>query len=70
VEPDGKSGSQSSTLVRVTQSNPAAKVVVAKIDKQMEEDSTALAVSRDGRCFLLVFQARLDSDLFLVNDFR
>src|SRR5213082_524283 len=24
----------------------------------------------DGRCFLLVFQARLDSDLFLVRDFR
>ena len=70
VEPDGKSGSQSSTLVRATQSNPVAKVVVAKIDKQMEEDSTAFAVSRDGRCFLLVFQARLDSDLFLVSDFR
>jgi Tol biopolymer transport system component len=70
VEPDGELWSRSSTLVRVTQSNPAAKVVVANIDRQMEEDSTAFAVSRDGSCFLLVFQARLDSDLFLVSDFR
>jgi Tol biopolymer transport system component len=70
VEPDGKSSSRSSTLVRVTQSNPAARVVVANIDRQMEEDSTSLAVSRDGHSFLLVFQARLDSDLFLVRDFR
>jgi Tol biopolymer transport system component len=66
----GGAWARSSRLVRVTQSNPAAKVVVANIDRQMEEDSTALAVSRDGRCFLLVFQAGLDSDLFLVSDFR
>jgi hypothetical protein len=57
-------------VVRVPQSNTAAKVVVGTIDRQMEEDSTAFAVSRDGRCFLLVFQARLDSDLVLINDFR
>jgi hypothetical protein len=36
----------------------------------MEDDSTALAVSRDGRSFLLVFHARLDADLFRVSDFR
>jgi hypothetical protein len=62
-------GARSSTLVRVAQSNTATKVVVAAIDRQMEEDSTAFAVSRDGRCFLLAFQARMDSDLFLVKRF-
>jgi hypothetical protein len=31
---------------------------------------TAFGVSRDGHFFLLIFQARLDSDLFLVSDFR
>jgi hypothetical protein len=36
----------------------------------MEDDSSSFAVSRDARSFLLVLQARLDSDLFLVNDFR
>jgi hypothetical protein len=70
VKPDGKSGSRSSLLVRAAQSNPAAKVVVGNIDRQMEDDSTALAVSRDGRSFLLVFHARLDADLFRVSDFR
>lgn len=60
----------SSTLVRVSESNPAVKVPVANMDRLMEEDSTALAVSRDGRGFLMVFQGRLDSDLFLVQNFR
>jgi Tol biopolymer transport system component len=70
VESGENVGTQSSKLVQVTRSNTATKAVVANLNRQIEEDSTALAVSRDGRCFLLVFQARLDSDLFLVSDFR
>jgi Tol biopolymer transport system component len=70
VEAADNSGSRSSRLVRVAQSNPEAKVALGNIDRQMEDDSSAFAVSRDARSFLLVLQSRLDSDLFLVNDFR
>lgn len=70
VEAGGKPGAPSSTVVRVAQSNPVARTVIATIDKLYVEDSTAFAVSRDGRDFLMVFRSRLDSDLFLVNDFR
>ena len=69
VEAGANPGSRSSALVRVAESDTAARVVLGKIDRLMEEDSTAFAVSDDGRRFLLAF-ARLDSDLFLVRDFR
>jgi Tol biopolymer transport system component len=59
-----------SRLVRVPYSNAAAKMVIANIDRQVAADSTAFAVSRHGDSFLLVFQARLDSDLFLVREFH
>jgi hypothetical protein len=48
AEATGNSGLRTSRLVRVAQSNPGAKVVIANIDRQMEDDSTAFAVSRDG----------------------
>jgi hypothetical protein len=40
------------------------------MERPMEEDPIVFAVSRDGRSLLLALQARFESDLFLVNDFR
>jgi len=70
VQLDDQLGSQSSTLVRVAQSDLSTRTVIAKINRRIDEESTALAVSQDERSSLLAFQARLDSDLFLVNNFR
>jgi len=69
VEESSSAGAVSRKLVHVRESKPADPVVFATVEGQMEDDSLAFAVSRDGRSFLLVFQHR-DSDLFLVSDFR
>ena len=70
VQPNDSLAPPSFALVRVALSNPSTRTVIARIDRRIEEDSTALAVSRDEGSSLLAFQSRLDSDLFVVNNFR
>src|SRR5262249_17154248 len=70
LAPGAKAESRPSILFRVPLSNPEAKAIIRNIDRQMETESSAFAVSRDGRSFLLAFRIRDESDLFLVTDFR
>jgi hypothetical protein len=60
----------SGKLVRVSESSPSDRQVLGTMERPMEEDSIAFAVSGDGRSVLFALHARLESDLFLVNDFR
>src|SRR5207237_8499274 len=72
VQPSASAGLGllSGKLVRVSESKPAERLVLGTVERPMQEDSVAFAVSRDGRSVLLALQARLEADLFLVNDFR